>query len=261
MSKNYWGDRLAKAQNAITLKNEKQIRTQLVKYYGSTMKKVIADFEATLDKLMVTTKIDGREPTPADLYKLEKYWVLQAQMNQELNKLGNRTLKTLSKTFERNYFEVYFSLEIEGVTAFNTLDKEAVKQMINQVWVADGKTFSQRVWDNTNRLKQTLNEQLIHCVATGNKTSDLKKELQERFNVSYRRADTLARTELCHIQTQAAKKRYEDYGIEYVEVLVDEDAKTCDKCKELIGKKWKTTDTPPLPVHPNERCCLIPVID
>lgn len=257
----YWGDRLAKAQTAITQKNEKQIRRQLVKYYGSSMKKVIADFEATFDKLMVTVGIDGRKPTPADLYKLEKYWQLQYQLNQELNKLGSKTLNTLTKEFQRNYFEVYFSLEIKGKKAFNTIDKEAVKQMINQIWVADGKTFSQRVWDNTNRLKQTLNEQLLHCVASGNKSSDLKRELIERFDVSYRRADTLARTELCHIQTQAAKQRYEDYGIEYVEVLVDEDARTCDKCKELIGKKWRTTETPPLPVHPNERCCLIPVID
>ena len=256
----YWGDRLAKAQAAISKKSEKQIKRQLIKYYGSSMKKVIADFEDTFNKLVVTVGMD-RKPTPADLYKLEKYWQLQAQLNNELTRLGNRTLKTMSKEFQRNYFEVYYSLEIRGLKAFNTLNKEAVEQMINQVWVADGKTFSQRVWDNTNRLKQTLNDQLLHCVASGNTTRELKKDLMERFDVSYRRADTLARTELCHIQTQAAKQRYEDYGIEYVEVLVDEDARTCDKCKELIGKKWRTTEIPHLPVHPNERCCLVPVID
>ena len=149
----------------------------------------------------------------------------------------------------------------EGAEAFSTLDTAMVQQMINSIWVADGKTFSQRIWDNTERLVETLNEQLILTVASGKKTTELKNLLQERFGISYRRADTLVRTELCHIQTKAAQKRYEDYGIEYVEVLVDEDKKTCEKCKALKGKKFPVYSTPPLPVHPNERCALVPVID
>ena len=167
----------------------------------------------------------------------------------------------LSKNFELNFFEVYYALKLDGQKAFSTLDTAAAQQMINSIWVADGKTFSQRVWDNTERLLETLNEELTHCVITGKKTSELKKKLQERFNISYRRADTLARTELCHIQTQAAQRRYQDYGVQYVEVLVDEDSRTCDLCKSLIGKKFPVNATPPLPLHPNERCCLVPVIE
>ena len=260
MINQYWADRTAKAQTAITNKNLKQIEKQLVKYYESSMRKIISDFEATYDKYL-TTLSEGKEPVPADLYKLDKYWQLQAQTRNELQKLGNRSIVALSKNFEAQYFDIYYALGIEGMPAFNTLDKPMVKQMINSIWVADGKTFSQRVWENTERLAETLNEQLLHCVATGKKTTELKNLLQERFGVSYHRADTLARTELVHIQTQAAKQRYTDYGIQYVEVLVDADERTCDKCKELIGKKFLTTATPPLPVHPNERCCLVPVID
>lgn len=256
----YWENRLANAQTAITEKNLKQIDKQLGKYYASSMKRVIADFESTYNKLLATVE-DGKEPTPADLYKLDKYWQLQGQLRQEAQKLGEKQIVALSKAFELNFFEVYYSLGIEGMEAFSTLDKAAAAQMINSIWVADGKTFSQRVWDNTARLLETLNEQLTLCVVTGKKTTDLKNMLQERFGVSYRRAETLARTELCHIQTQAAQKRYEDYGIRYVEVLVDPDARTCDECKALIGKKFLITDTPPLPVHPNERCALVPVIE
>jgi SPP1 gp7 family putative phage head morphogenesis protein len=256
----YWIDRLARAQTAITNKNLKQIEKQLTKYYRSVATDVIKEFEATYDKILAR-QAEGKEITPADLYKLDRYWQLQAQTRNELQRLGERQVVALTKTFERNFFEIYYSFAPEGMKAFNTLDKASVTQMIQQIWVADGKTFSQRVWDNTERLMETLNEQLLLCATTGKKTTELKKALQERFGVSYHRADTLARTELVHIQTQAAKQRYMDYGIEYVEVLVDSDARTCDLCKELIGKKFRTTDTPPLPVHPNERCCLVPVID
>lgn len=257
---NYWENRLSKAQEAVSSKNQKQIEKQLRKYYATAAKQVIKDFERVYDKILLQ-QAAGKEVTPALLYRLDAYWKLQAQLRNELEKLGEKEVSLLTKYFEINYFEVYYALEIEGAEAFTTLDKAAVKQMLTSSWVADGKTYSQRVWDNTARLTETLNEQLIHTVATGKKPSELKKLLQERFGVSYRRADTLVRTELCHIQTEAARKRYQDYGIKYVEVLVDADKHTCDQCKALEGQRFLVTDTPPLPVHPNERCTLVPVIE
>lgn len=255
----YWANRLARAQDAITQKNLKQIEKQLQKYYQTTAKRVIKDFETTYNKVLKAVE-DGKQPTPADLYKLDSYWKKQAQLRQELQKLGEKQVVALTKAFEVNFFEVYYSLNIEGLEAFSTIDKAMAQQMINSIWVADGKTYSQRVWENTERLMETLNEELINVVVAGKKTTELKEKLQERFGVSYRRADTLAKTELCHIQTEAAKQRYKDYGIQYVEVLVDEDARTCDMCKELIGKKFPVNGMMPLPVHPNERCCVVPVI-
>lgn len=256
----YWEDRLANAQDAITQKNLKQVEKQLAKYYGTTAKKVIEDFEKTYNKVLLAIE-EGKQVTPADLYKLDSYWKLQSQLRNELQKLGEKQIVALTKAFEVNFFEVYYSLNIEGLDAFSTIDTGIVQQMINNVWVADGKTFSDRVWRNTERLLETLNEELINVAVAGKKPTELKHKLQERFGVSYRRADMLARTELCHIQTESAKQRYKDYGIEYVEVLVDADARTCDKCKELIGKKFPINGVMPLPVHPNERCCLVPVIN
>lgn len=257
---NYWAERIQKNQQKIEGKTLKSINKQLQKYYGRAADKVIRDFESVYNKILKDVE-DGREPTPADLYKLDKYWEAQAQMRRELEKLGDKQIKILSAAFETNFFEIYYSIALPGDDSFNTIDAAVVNELINGVWVADGKQWSQRVWDNTERLAQTLNDELVHIVATGNKNSDLKKVLQERFGVSYHRAETLARTEVAHIQSEAAKKRYADYGIEYVEVLVDEDHRTCDLCKALKGKKFPTHGTPPLPVHPNERCCLVPVIE
>lgn len=255
----YWQKRIEKNLLKIEGKTIKEINKQLQRYYGKASERVIRDFESTYNKLLATIE-EGKEPTPADLYKLDKYWQAQAQMRKELQKLGDRQISTLSKAFEVNFFEVYYSIALPGQPLFNTIEKDAVFQLINGIWVADGKTWSQRVWDNTERLAQTLNDELINIIATGKKDSELKRVLQERFGVSYHRAETLVRTEVAHIQTEAAKQRYTDYGVEYVEVLVDPDDRTCELCKALQGKRWKTTETPPLPVHPNERCCLVPVI-
>ena len=93
----YWAKRVADAQLAISEKNEKQINRQLRKYYQSVAKKVIEDFDKTYNKLLATQK-EGI--TPADLYKLDAYWKLQAQTRRELTKLGEKQVATLTKLFE-----------------------------------------------------------------------------------------------------------------------------------------------------------------
>lgn len=267
MSKEYWAKRQQKIQEAISKKSQTRIEKQLANYYGKAAKQVIKDFEDVLNKVLAALE-DGREATPADLYKLDTYWKLQGQLRQELNKLGEKQIALLTKEFELNFFEMYYGLALDGYETFNTLNKELVQQMVNSVWCLDGKHFSQRIWKNTENLVQTLNDNLIHCVATGKKPGELVKLLQERFNVSYNRADMLVRTELAHIQTEAAKKRYQDYGIEMYEILGNDDD-SCGNhsvdCHKMDGKKFyyyemvAGKNAPPF--HPNCKCSIVPVID
>lgn len=257
---NYWKDRMAASQDKLSEKNRKQIEKQMKKYYGAVAQKTIEDFEATYNKLLATIA-EGREPTPADLYKLDKYWQLQGQLRNEMQKLGDKQIALLTKNFELHFFDIYYSIALEGGTAFNTLDTEVVQQMIQQIWCADGITWSQRVWNNVEKLTETLNEELIHCVTTGKKSSDLKNLLQERFGVSYTNADMIVRTELAHIQTQAAQKRYEDYGIGEVEIWADKDERRCEVCGKLHQTKYPVGAHVPIPAHPRCRCCIVPVVE
>ena len=256
---NYWQDRMAFAQNALSTKSIKQIEKQLRKYYAASMKRTIADFESTYNKLLATAA-DGKQPTPADLYKLDKYWQMQGQLRKELQKLGEKQATAFSKVFEINFFDVYYSIEIDGHDAFSTISKEGAQHLINQIWVADGKSWSQRIWENTELLAESLNEELINCIIAGKKTTDLKNMLQERFSVSYSRADALARTEIAHIQTQAARQRYEDYGIQEVQFWADPDERTCEVCGALHKKIYPVGAAVPVPAHPRCRCCIVPVI-
>lgn len=251
---------MAASQDKLSEKNRKQIDKQMKKYYSAATRKTIEDFEATYNKLLATIA-EGREATPADLYKLDKYWQLQGQLRAEMQKLGDRQIALLTKNFELQFFDIYYSIALDGGTAFNTLDKEVVQQMIQQIWCADGKTWSQRVWGNIEKLTETLNEELIHCVTTGKKSSDLKNILQERFGVSYTNADMIVRTELAHIQTQAAQKRYTDYGIQEVEIWADEDERRCDVCGKLHQKKYPVGAHVPIPAHPRCRCAIVPVVE
>ena len=256
---NYWLKRLLDAQNAITNKSIKETQKQLTRYYQQAARRVISDFEATYNKILAA-QLEDKAPTPADLYKLDKYWQMQGQMRAELRKLGEREVAALTKNFETQFFEVYYSIALEGVPAYSTIDTAAAQQMINTIWVADGKSWSERIWHNTDLLAQTLNDELINCVVTGKKTTELKNQLQYCFGASYNNADMLVRTEMAHIQTQAAQQRYRDYGIEQVEVYVDEDERTCPICASHEGEKYPINAQMPIPFHPRCRCCVLPII-
>ncbi len=259
-NKKYWASRTAETQLNITAKSIKETELQLQAYYSNTQNKVIGQFEKIYNKV-ISSIGEGEEPTPADLYKLDTYWKMQAQLTAELRKLGDNQAALFSKKFVAQWQNIYDALALKGERAFNTVDKRLVEQMINQIWCADGKSWSSRVWTNTARLQETLNEALIYCVAAGKKPTELKDLLQERFKVSYSAADALVRTEMAHIQTQAAKKRYEDYGIQQVEILADEDERRCEICGKLHEKRYYIGAEVPVPAHPRCRCCIVPVVD
>lgn len=255
----YWQERMASAQKNLFFKSRAEIDKQMRKYYQRLGKQVINDFESTYNKL-IGDMIDGKQPTPADLYKLDKYWEMNSQLQKRLVAFGEKQVSLMSKALQVVYQGTYNSLQIKGLTAFTTIDDNIMQQVINQVWCADGKSWSKRIWDDLNLLKETLNDGLIECVVTGKKPSKLKEILQERFNVSYSRADALVRTEIAHIQTQAAQQRYKDYGLTEMEVWVDEDERTCPICAKHEGERVKVGDKMPVPFHPRCRCCMIPVI-
>lgn len=256
----YWQERQAKAQEKLTAKSVKETEAQLTKYYLHSMEKIIGQFEQTYNKLLLSIA-EGREPTPADLYKLDKYWEMQAMLKQELQKLGDKQHTLMSKRFVEQFRLVYETMAINDGLYFREIDWATAQQMINQIWCADGKSWSSRIWTNTDKLQQALNDNLIDCVLTGKKTSELKKLLQEQFNVAYNRADSIVRTEMAHIQTQAARQRYLDTGISEVEVWADEDERRCDICGDLHLKRFSIYDVMPIPAHPRCRCCIIPVVE
>lgn len=257
---NYWIDRINKMQDRVRNKQEKEIERQIKKYYQNAMNKVIEDFENTYNALL-TKQNENKEVAIANLYKLDKYWKMQGQLKKELEKLGDKQAKLLSKKFETTFFEVYNSLNILGDFEFTRIDREGAIKLINAIWCADGLDYSQRIWKNTNKLINTLNDGLVHCVITGKKTSELKKTLREEFGVSYSQANRIVQTEMSHIQNTAAKQRYLDMGVKEFQVWAKKDERRCPICGNLHKKICSINENSPIPAHPRCRCTIIPIID
>lgn len=256
----YWEDRQADIIANLTKKNVEQVERQVVKYYADSQRKIIGQFQTTYNRIISSIEA-GKEPTPADLYKLDSYWKMQADITAELTRLGDKQAQILNNAFIMQYQAIYENTALPSQAHFTQLDTRAVQSMIDSIWCADGKHWSNRVWENTARLQQTLNDNLIDCLLTGSSPEALKGKLMDSFNVSYNRADMLVRTEMAHIQVKAAQDRYIDSGVDYVQVWADKDERQCKVCGKLHTKMYKVGEKLPIPAHPNCRCAVIPVID
>lgn len=70
---------------------------------------------------------------------------MQQQIRTQLKNTGAHLQKLMSSVFEFFYKKSYNSLKIDGVPLFSTIDDNAVKQIINSIWTADGQSWSQRI--------------------------------------------------------------------------------------------------------------------
>lgn len=256
----YWQNRELDAQERLTNKSIKETEKQLAKYYRHTSENLQGQFLLTYKKVFEEMEM-GKQPTPADLYKLDKYWKLQGQLKAELEKLGEKQIALYNKRFMEQYRNIYNSLALKYDTNFNALDDALIQQAINNIWCADGQSWSNRVWHNTEKLQQALNDSLLDCLLRGGDTNKLKEMLQYEFNVDYNRADTIVRTEMAHLQTTAAQQRYIDAGIEKVMVWADEDERRCDVCGKLHEKVYSIHEQMPIPAHPKCRCRIIAIVE
>ena len=86
-----------------------------------------------------------------------------------------------------------------------------------------------------------------------------------RFIPAKRRAEMMARTEIIRAHHLGAIQEYRNFGVLGVHVVAElrtaGDAKVCVECSSLEGRQFSLDEAEGIiPVHPNCRCCTIPVI-
>ena len=240
----YWQKRVFDEQNKLYDSNEAIIEFQLKKYYQTAMRRIILEFEAVYNEYLAKPN-----HTPNMLYTMTRYYQMQQNLYRELQYLGDRELESMNKGFTKQYKQVYNSIKLDktfdGIPA-----TEGAKAALKTIWCSDGKHFSERIWNNKTLLMTTLNEGLSTIAITGKGTKELTKQLMNEFDVSYNRASAIVRTELAHVQSEAARDRYEGYGIKEYQVMITEDERTCPICSAMEGKKQPIEDVPPVPLHP-----------
>lgn len=245
---NYWQKRQFNQQKILLDKTIEETNSHLAKLYKSSIRDVENDMRKLYLDMLVQAE-DGKIKTN-DLYRYNRYWDLRNDLNSKLVALGEKEIKMLDTALTKQYYKVqeYFNenpkfmaktsrgiireVSTIPVDMNNPIVGEKAEAVVNSVWCADGKYWSERVWEHKAQLQTSLENGLLDVVARGVGPDELTKSIMKEFNKEFNVANTLVRTELAHVYIQAAADRYQEAGCEFYEVL---SAQSDDECYDMNG--------------------------
>lgn len=198
-------------------------------------------------------------PVRESIYKLNRLEGLQYSVRMQQYEMGAITREELNKHLERQAMRgVNAAAEAMGVGEnFYANNPDVVKLFVDVPW-SNGKNFSQRIWDNTEKLSNYLNTDIAQGFARGDSYAKLTRQLKKRFgDVSRNDAYRLIYTEGTYVMAESTMQPFTEDFEEYKISTVD-DGKVCAICRGLAEKTFKIADRKPgvnfPPLHTWCRC-------
>lgn len=171
----------------------------------------------------------------------------------------------LADQYQNDYYRSVFKgqQEIGFGKDFAALNERAIEQAVMNSY--QRKNFSDTLWSHRQQLGEDLRSNITMGLIHGESLEKMAGRVKKRLEVSRSSAYRLVRTETAYIYEQAARKAYEECGIEKYEYLATLDARTSKVCQSLDGKIFKLKDAVPgknyPPMHPNCRSTTVAALD
>lgn len=183
-------------------------------------------------------------------FRISRYEQLQESIDLELKKLADieqqiteiRYIDTLKEGYYHNIYNVQ---KVTGLGFnFSQIDNKTINLLLSEKWI-DNANFSQRIWENSERLGNYLKTQLTADTMSGKTIQKIASELSNFMNVGLYNATTLVRTEVNHFANEAEMLSYEELDIEKYRFIATLDNVTCKHCAELDNKEFNVKDRKP----------------
>lgn len=201
-----------------------------------------------------------RHITRLDALKLQNQAAIEALFGKQEQSLTRALRKVYPTSYYHTCYEVQKAFEIGWDIA--SVDEKKLAAALSTPWTLDGGTFSDRLWNNKQKLIQTTQSALTRGILTGKKPDELINEMQSKMNASRSNAGRLVMTETAAISAMGQKDAFQDLGVEEFEIVETLDNKTCEVCAEMDGQHFPMSEyavgvTAP-PFHPWCRGCTCP---
>ena len=231
-------------------------------------KKDLHDYIKEYKNLLKTAPLDAQKlyleiETLSAKSRISHLDSLKAQVDMEMVKLifgvEDSAKNALTSVYRDTFIEVTKDL---GINAIVSRDK--IKIVLDRPW--SGANFSQRIWSNTDKLAQTVKQEIVNGMIQGINLQTMAKRVSERFETAKKNdVERLLRTEVNYTLNQATLDGYKEAGIEKYEFSATLDSRTSQICSELHGEIFEIKkiavglNYPPM--HPRCRSTTIPIVD
>lgn len=206
---------------------------------------------------------------------IKRLEALQLQVQNSIETLRNKENEMLEDYLIKNYEDTYYhslyeiSKGLNLKTSFATLDKNKINQVIGKPWLSDGKTFSDRIWQDKEQLINTLRTKITQSFITGSTldeaVEDISKFVSDKIKNKEYVARRLLETESAAYASKAQIEAFKSINVEKYEIVATLDFHTSEICQEMDGKVFNISDqeigvTVP-PFHSHCRTVIAPYFD
>ena len=237
----------------------------------NSFKKALTNYKRTLSNYNNRTTESLMKSIERDLNKVNvtRLEAIQKQISYEIENLKayqeDRTSALLKNSYEDNYYRTMFNTQqrVGYAASFAVLNTKAIDRAVNAKF--DGMSFSDRIWQEKDKLLINLNNILAQNIARGTGLTGIIQAITKITNATYYNASRLARSELNRVCGLANYDAYQETDLveeyEYVAVLDD---RTSEICADMDGKRFPKKEYAPgvtaPPMHPNCRSTTVAVI-
>ena len=292
----YWTDRQEQLKQSAE-KSEAALKKRLEKFYDAEFKRLdkeIAAYYQTYgydnvieyrrllqslsgeDRTLLMERMDNFAekypqyanlmPVRESIYRLDRLQGLQYSVfmtEAEIAGYTNGQIQTYLTRLSQQGLN--YGMEALGFGKnFYSINSDIVKQFIDVPW-CNGENFSTRIWNDTQKLAQYLNQDMAQGFARGDSYEKLVKNLRQRFGrVNRRDAYRLVFTEGTYVMGESTMQPFVN-DFEYYRLSPVHDYKTCPICRSLAAQTFeirnRQTGVNFPPIHPWCRCTWEIVVD
>lgn len=237
---------------ALRLLNEKQTET---------MRRNLMITLAQCQEEIARQAILARLNAPAYAARISRLEALKDLIHAQAYKVGSaahyRLTDRLIDTYEQSYYRSIYDQQRRTETGFDftKLADRDVQAAIATNWA--GSNYSNRIWKNTKKLAESLEEIITQGLMTGQSIRDMELELEEKVVSGRYNINRVIRTEVNHCCNQGTLMSYKASGTLRYIYLATLDMRTSSICRSLdkevffVSKAEVGVNFPPM--HPNCR--------
>lgn len=236
----------------LRLLNEKQTET---------MRRNLMITLAQCQEEIARQAILARLNAPAYAARISRLEALKDLIHAQAYKVGSaahyRLTDRLIDTYEQSYYRSIYDQQRRTETGFDftKLTDRDVQAAIATNWA--GSNYSKRVWKNTKKLAESLEEVITQGLMTGQSIRDMELALEARVVSERYKINRIIRTEVNHCCNQGTLMSYKAAGTLRYIYLATLDMRTSSICRSLdkevffVSKAKVGVNFPPM--HPNCR--------
>lgn len=292
----YWTDRQEQLKQAM-VKSEAALKKRLEKFYDAEFKRLDKEIAAyyqaygydnvieyrkllqslsDADRTLLMERMDdfakkypqyaNLMPVRESIYRLDRLQGLQYSVFMTEAEIAGYTNDQIQTYLTRlSQQGLNYGMEALGFGKnFYSINSDIVKQFIDVPW-CNGENFSTRIWNDTQKLAQYLNQDMAQGFARGDSYEKLVKNLRQRFGrVNRRDAYRLVFTEGTYVMGESTMQPFVN-DFEYYKLSPVHDYKTCPICRSLAAQTFeirnRQTGVNFPPIHPWCRCTWEIVVD